>query len=114
MQKIKKYSKGLPVTLVDVVNMPDAPLCSSGGDKQTGIMVQLIIREQVIEQVPVDIKKYPLFENRMARINAIVNYLKWRYHGSMVLVQNWEIVLLIESKMNDVVNIDPENLNRTA
>lgn len=63
-------------------------------------MLQLLIKNDVIEEVVLQLKG-KTFEHRQAEVNAASDFLKYKYRQSILLRSNWEIRIVgLQSKMN--------------
>lgn len=61
----------------------------------------LTIRGVEIEtiEVPMDLKEHSVFSQREAFVNDFRNYLKRKYRLDLILTSNWQIDMVVQSKM---------------
>lgn len=67
--------------------------------------LQLIIREKIVEEVdvPIDLDIQITLRQRELQVLKYRHHLRNMYYTDLLLTNNWEIVLIAESKMNLVL-----------
>lgn len=62
----------------------------------------LYIRQE--EKETLELKEDGLFEDRQKAIHAGCEYLKYKFRQTMEITDKWEIILTVESKINQLIN----------
>lgn len=65
------------------------------------MIIQLLLRGQVVEQMDVDMENKNTLEARKDKVFALSQYLKYHYRQSIALSCDWDIVLIEQSKLNN-------------